>query len=36
MLDKDGKVVFKSVNDHWGEEIEKTVEGIKNEYNKLK
>jgi alkyl hydroperoxide reductase subunit AhpC len=36
MLDQDGKVVFKSVNDHWGEQIEKTVEEIKNEYNKLK
>jgi alkyl hydroperoxide reductase subunit AhpC len=36
MLDQDGKVVFKSVNDHWGEQIDKTVEEIKNEYNKLK
>jgi alkyl hydroperoxide reductase subunit AhpC len=36
MLDQDGNVVFKSVNDHWGEEIEKTVEEIKNEYNNLK
>jgi alkyl hydroperoxide reductase subunit AhpC len=36
MLDKDGKVVFKTVNDHWGEQIDKTVEEIKEEYNKLK
>jgi alkyl hydroperoxide reductase subunit AhpC len=36
MLDQDGKVVFKSVNDHWGEQIDRTVEEIKNEYNKLK
>jgi alkyl hydroperoxide reductase subunit AhpC len=36
MLDQDGKVVFKSVNDHWGEQIDKTVEEIKNEYNNLK
>jgi alkyl hydroperoxide reductase subunit AhpC len=36
MLDQDGKVVFKTVNDHWGEQIDKTVEEIKNEYNKLK
>jgi alkyl hydroperoxide reductase subunit AhpC len=36
MLDQEGKVVFKSVNDHWGEQIDQTVEEIKNEYNKLK
>jgi alkyl hydroperoxide reductase subunit AhpC len=36
MLDQDGKVVFKTVNDHWGEQIDKTVEEIKDEYNNLK
>jgi alkyl hydroperoxide reductase subunit AhpC len=36
MLDQDGKVVFKTVNDHWGEQIDKTAEEIKKEYNKIK
>jgi len=36
MIDQEGKVIFKTVNDHWGEQIENTIEEIKNEYNKLK
>lgn len=36
MIDQSGKVIFKTVNDHWGEQIDKTVEEIKNEYNNLK
>lgn len=36
MMDQDGKVIFKTVNDHWGEEIEKTVDELINEYNDLK
>ncbi len=31
-----GEVVLKQVNDHWGEEIDKTVEDIKEAYKKLK
>lgn len=30
-----GEVVLKQVNDHWGEEIDKTVEDIKEAYEKL-
>ncbi|MCH6269146.1 peroxiredoxin family protein [Bacillus sp. FJAT-50051] len=36
MIDKEGNVIFNTKNDHWGEQIEKTVEKIKEEYNKLK
>ncbi|GHI00338.1 hypothetical protein AM1BK_38800 [Neobacillus kokaensis] len=36
MLDKEGNTIFNTKNDHWGEEIEKTVEKIKEEYKKLK
>lgn len=36
MLDQDGNIIFKTVNDHWGEEFDKTVKEIKEEYNKLK
>lgn len=35
MIDQDGKVIFKTVNDHWGEQIEKTVDELKKEYNNL-
>ena len=35
MIDKDGKVIFNTKNDHWGEQFEHTVEKIKKEYNKL-
>lgn len=36
MLDENGNILFKTANDHWGEEFDKTVEEIKEEYNKLK
>lgn len=36
LLDSDGNVVFTTVNDHYGEEIDKTIKEIKKEYNKLK
>jgi alkyl hydroperoxide reductase subunit AhpC len=36
MIDQEGNVVFKTVNDFWGEEIDKTFEEIKKEYQELK
>jgi alkyl hydroperoxide reductase subunit AhpC len=36
MIDQHGKVIFKTINDHWGEQIDSTVEEIKKEYKKLK
>ncbi|MEH7121854.1 redoxin domain-containing protein [Bacillus sp. JJ1773] len=36
MIDKEGNIIFNTKNDNWGEQIEKTVEKIKEEYNKLK
>ena len=36
MMDKDGKVIFNTINDHWGEQIDNTVDEIKKEYNNLK
>lgn len=35
LLDEDGNVVFTTVNDHYGEEIDQTIEEIKKEYQKL-
>ncbi len=35
LLDTEGNVVFNTINDHWGEEIDNTVEEIKKEYNEL-
>ncbi|MED4203644.1 redoxin domain-containing protein [Neobacillus mesonae] len=35
MMDKEGNIVFSTKNDHWGEQIEQTVEKIREEYNKL-
>jgi alkyl hydroperoxide reductase subunit AhpC len=35
MLDTEGNVVFKTINDHWGEEFDKSKEEIIEEYNKL-
>lgn len=32
----EGDVVLKQVNDHWGQELDKTVEDITEAYNKLK
>lgn len=35
LIDKDGKLIFKTVNDHWGEEYEKTYAEIKEQFEKL-
>jgi alkyl hydroperoxide reductase subunit AhpC len=36
MIDKEGHIIFSTKDDHWGEQIEKTIEKIKEEYNKFK
>ncbi len=36
MIDQDGNVIFRTVNDHWGEQFDKTAEEIRNKYNELK
>lgn len=36
LMDDSGNVVFKTVNDHYGEEIDQTINEIKEEYVKLK
>ncbi|SDN41227.1 AhpC/TSA family protein [Bacillus sp. OK048] len=36
LMDKDGRIIFNTINDHWGEQIDKTVKEIKKESNKLK
>ena len=36
LMDEKGNLVFKTVNDHYGEEIEQTIKEIKEEYLKLK
>ncbi|MEQ6388483.1 redoxin domain-containing protein [Bacillaceae bacterium S4-13-58] len=35
LLDKNGALVFKEVNDHWGEEMDQTEEKIREEYEKI-
>lgn len=35
LMDEKGNLVFKTVNDHYGEEIEQTIKEIKEEYLKL-
>lgn len=35
LLDNDGNVVFNTINDHWGEQFDKTEEKIREEYKKL-
>jgi alkyl hydroperoxide reductase subunit AhpC len=35
MLDKDGNVVFHTINDLWGEEFDETVKEIKKAYQSL-
>ncbi len=35
MLDEDGRVVFHTINDHWGEQFDQTLKEIKKEYTKL-
>ena len=34
IIDPNGQVVLKQVNDYWGQELDKTVEDIKETYNK--
>ncbi|MBM6616499.1 redoxin domain-containing protein [Bacillus suaedaesalsae] len=36
LLDGNGKVVFSTINDHWGEELDKTLGEVQKELNKLK
>lgn len=36
LMDEEGNVVFKTVNDHYGEEIDQTIKEIKEEYNQIK
>ena len=36
LMDEKGNTVFKRVNDHYGEEIDQTIEEIKEEYSALK
>jgi len=33
LLDQKGNVVFHTANDYWGEELDKTIEEIKEGYN---
>ncbi|MBT2686660.1 hypothetical protein J7I93_00520 [Bacillus sp. ISL-47] len=35
LMDTKGNIVFNTVNDHWGEEIDKTAKEIKEEYEEL-
>ncbi|MDM5225297.1 redoxin domain-containing protein [Cytobacillus sp. NJ13] len=35
LMDTKGNIVFNKVNDHWGEEIDKTAEDLKKEYEEL-
>jgi alkyl hydroperoxide reductase subunit AhpC len=35
LMDQEGKVIFNTVNDQWGKEINKTAEEIKKEYSNL-
>ncbi len=35
LIDKNGKVIFTEVNDHWGEQIDQTSKQILKEYKKL-
>jgi alkyl hydroperoxide reductase subunit AhpC len=35
LIDGEGKLVFKTINDHWGEEFDKTFAEIEDELNKL-
>ncbi len=35
LMDQDGKLIFKTINDHWGEEAKQTAEEIKKELKKL-
>ncbi len=36
MIDQEGNIIFSSINDHWGEQIEETAKEIGDELSKLK
>jgi alkyl hydroperoxide reductase subunit AhpC len=36
LLDQNGKVIFQSINDHWGEQIDTTLEEIQKELKGIK
>lgn len=36
LMDTEGKVIFKTVNDHWGEEIEASVKDIEGNLENIK
>jgi len=35
LIDTEGNKVFHTINDHWGEQIDKTLDEIEKEYNEL-
>ncbi len=35
LMDAEGNVIFHTINDHWGEELDKTLAEIKEEYEKI-
>ncbi|GLB60089.1 hypothetical protein NCCP133_22210 [Cytobacillus sp. NCCP-133] len=35
LMDTKGNITYNTINDHWGEEIDKTVKEIKVEYKEL-
>lgn len=35
MIDPDGKVVLKKINDYWGNELENTIKDVKEAYSGL-
>lgn len=35
LLSKDGKTIFVRINDHWGEQLDQTLDDIKKHYNDL-
>ncbi|WP_349775473.1 redoxin domain-containing protein [Mesobacillus maritimus] len=36
LIDGDGSLVFNTINDHWGDQIDKSIDEIKEELGKLK
>ncbi|MCP8615366.1 redoxin domain-containing protein [Salirhabdus salicampi] len=36
IMDQEGNILFNTINDHWGEQVEATAEKVKEEYEKLK
>ncbi len=35
LMDEEGTVIFNTINDHWGEEFDKTIKEIKDEYKNI-